>query len=597
MNTIMKKILILCVMYPLVLTSDQAITPFITWRSQGVSMPRQQVGSSRLINCAEHAKFYGVFAMVTEYTRSFNPQELTECLFGCDLQCNNTIAISGSRVANRGAQDWLADYFYLPTDFQSMICFKPIIENFIFDLEFHLGLDDWLAGVYFDVYAPFAHSRWDLGFHEKVINPGINDNDAGYFTGDVDGMSRSHLLNSFSEYAGGSPLQPSSTIDNVIFQPLLNAQMKKTKHVRSRFADLRAWLGWNFICDENKQMSLYFMSAAPTGNRPEGKRVFEAIVGNCHHWEFGGGFQGNITAWSNQDETRSLNFIFNASIAHLFAKREKRTFDIEGKPFSRYMLVEQLDTPVTNLKGGSTAIDAQAPTLQFAQEYAPLANVSTITVDVKVYIQTELLAMFTYIHNHWSFDIGYNFWLRTCEQLEPITPLELLAANNWAFKGDAFTFGFDQTVPIVSIPLSATESKADIHSGTNFVGTRTIAQARQNPAIDGAQPAFASNNDPLNSVPTGAPAQINTSINPVIIDSDSLAIVGNQGMSSTLFAHISYTIDPHKSLIPFIGIGGQVEFGHKKIKNISNRDVSCDQICVTCPVSQWGMWIKGGIGF
>ena len=52
-----------------------------------------------------------------------------------------SINISGSAIANRGANDWLADYFGLPRDFQSTVIFKPTISNYILDFSFYAGLD------------------------------------------------------------------------------------------------------------------------------------------------------------------------------------------------------------------------------------------------------------------------------------------------------------------------------------------------------------------------------------------------------------------------------------------------------------------------
>src|SRR5581483_5938856 len=110
----------------LLIASAPAITPLISMRSQGQDLARYLSGISQYIDINDMDCVYGNFAITTEYTQSFSSKQMAQCLFGpqytCNLNCPAaTIPISGSRVANRGATDWLADYFYLPTDFQSTV--------------------------------------------------------------------------------------------------------------------------------------------------------------------------------------------------------------------------------------------------------------------------------------------------------------------------------------------------------------------------------------------------------------------------------------------------------------------------------------------
>ena len=50
-----------------------------------------------------------------------------------------------------------------------------------------------------------------------------------------------------------------------------------------------------------------------------------------------------------EDEESSFGFYSDGNFTHLCRTTQTRTFDLVGKPNSRYMLAEQLGTPVTNL--------------------------------------------------------------------------------------------------------------------------------------------------------------------------------------------------------------------------------------------------------
>src|SRR5207249_5379147 len=111
---------------------------------------------------------------------------------------------------------------------------------------------------------------------------------------------------------------------------------------KTGFAELRGEFGWNYI-RENYHVGLNIQAAAPTGSRPNARFLFENQVGNGKHWELGGGFMAGYTFWCCEDIDRSLTFTFEADVTHLFNAKQRRTFDLTGKPLSRYMLAEQFN--------------------------------------------------------------------------------------------------------------------------------------------------------------------------------------------------------------------------------------------------------------
>ena len=328
-------------------TAINAAAPLILPRSQSEDSARDLVGMTRYINLYDQEQLYGVWAFTLEYDQTFRPYQIAENLFGADLIDDTVpfIKITGSQVGDRNAQDWLADYFGLPTDFESKIMFKPQVRNVIFDIAFYIGLDEWLDGLYFRIHAPVVNTRWNLNFTEDVINPGINGYDAGYFVPTA--VPRSQLLNSFTEFAseGKVPQLGSS----VIFNQLEKARISKKAKALTRLSDIQVAFGWNFLQGDDHHFGLNLRGVAPTGNRPEGEFLFEPIVGNGHFWELGLGVTSHFLLFVDECTPRTVGFYFDANLTHMFTSRQNRTFDLVDEPLSRYMLIDKMGTPVQNL--------------------------------------------------------------------------------------------------------------------------------------------------------------------------------------------------------------------------------------------------------
>jgi hypothetical protein len=592
--------------------SLNAVVPIIIPRSQSVDSARDIVGVTRYINLYDQEQVYGCWAFTLEYARSFRSNEINRNLFGADIieDTDPFIQITGSQVGDRDATDWLADYFGLPTDFRSKITFNPRVDNVIFDISFYLGLDQWCDGLYFWVHAPIVYSRWDLHFREFDIEPGVNGYDAGYFGPTA--VPRSSLVSDFTAYASGATPNLGS---NIFFNPLESAKITNKKRSKTRLSDIQAVFGWNFLQGDDHHFGLNLRTAIPAGNRPEGEYLFEPIIGNGHHWELGLGLSCHYLLFVDECTDRYVGFYGIANLTHLFGSRQLRTFDLVEKPMSRYMLVEQLGTPVENLLLSDmqgTVAGAVAPTSQFQNLYVPLANISTFKVNVRIAAQFDATAMMYVQWCNWDLDVGYNYWSRTCEKIKPICQrcsIPFDGQLSFALKGDAHTYGFvssSGTNPGTPIPLSATESLADIHSGTNTpIGTPYNPSQAQNPGIDlfPQQWAFSANTDADQIVvlpgQNGSPTtQQRSTLNPVFIKATDIDLEAaeTKGASNRIFAHVNYNWDACEcDWIPYLGVGGFVELAHHGDGDCASPNF--DNSCQSVAFSQWGVWIKGGFAF
>ena len=581
---------------------QQVATSFNT-RSISRNAARDLAGWTNYINKDSSPDIvYGALSVTPEYNHTFNGSAITRTLFGSNLighGCNQHLKISGSQTTDRGPQDLLADYFYLPSDFESTVHFKPVIDNVILDFGFYLGLDAWAKGVYFWLHAPFAHTRWDINITEDVTNPGINNAAQGYYTPDV--LPRNLLLDSFTAFVNGVTVP---NTDNIAFEELRYAKMSTDRLIKSRLAEIRTGFGWNFFAEKYWHVGFNGQIAAPTGLRPHAEYLFEPLVGNGHFWELGVGLNGHYDFWRNEDETAHCTFYVDINLTHLFRTRQARSFDLtRAGTLSRYMLAIEMTSPAVNLQSPDTSL---LPSAQFDNDFLPVANFTTLDVEVSIAIQADIVLLFNATRNNWSFDLGYNYWGRSKDNIS-LRRNESFDENRFALKGDAHIFGFlPNSTEFVA--LSATESRSTIHAGTNVPAQGTtdsavIITAEKNPNIDFPQPAetnpaipfipqnllYAQN---VADVPTNI---INTSIPPVFVTRNDLNLEGPEtsGSSNKIFTHLSYTWNDKTEWQPYLGIGGEAEWANKTKQNCKPCDEHAPQACT----SQWGIWIKTGATF
>lgn len=632
------------------------VVPFIQWRSQGRNMARKLEGTTSFaVYQNDMDNKYGTFNMTVEYDQSFRGKNIAECLFGnslvtapaaprinscdndCDDSCNSTLIVSGSANANRAATDWMAENFLLPRDFKSAISFSPKVQSVIVDFNLFVGLDRWVNGLYFRLYGPVVWNKSGLRANETIINQGTaaGSYSQGYFD-DETAVANTSLFQSALNFFGGCQL-PKYLNQDVVVQPLnfakfsdcnLNANNNNnncdndcngTSHHKTGFAELRGEFGWNYI-QEKYRLMLNIQAAAPTGTRPNAEFLLPAYVGNGKHWELGGGFGGSWKMWGSEDGEKSFNFIVEADITHLFKAKQKMTFDLKGKPNSRYMLAEQLVTPPANLQ-----LVPNTPTFAIDGKglYMPVANFSTRDVKVGFGVQGDVVAMFNYTHRNFSWDIGYNFWGMSCSEVslscddncndsDDCNPIIIPFPINMALKGDASIAGYTAD-GAVAFGLGATDSKATIFKGTN-VGATAFTSGLNNPAIDNPQlavgvpvPPSIANTDLFiagGTVADPETVRINTSVPPIFISIDDLDVEGaeQRGLSNKVFTHFNYTWTDRDKWVPYVGVGFSAEFGkHSGNDNCSTTPVTTSSndcsSCHSCALSQWGVEVKGGVSF
>lgn len=536
-------------------------------------------------------KVSGKLSLIGQWSENFSSQEIAKTLFkGIPYTKDNdlTLTFAGSLSEKKSDSSLLADYFYLPTDFNSTATINPCVKMFIASPVFHINLDAWHQGLYLTINSSFAHMKTNIHFKETVIEPGINTHKQGYFVPDQS-LKRTKLLENASTYFAGNSIENDSA---TIFEPLKFAQIPSDQQKHNGMGETYVTIGYDHSFQHKSSIGLAGHVGLPTGNRVHGKTLLEPTVGNGHHWELGGSLNGYCTVWEDKEQEQALSFVADIHIGHLFTCEQTRVFDLIDRPLSRYILAMKMEPVTPSEQTLETSPAPGSPTgtavnYQFAQHYTPLANATALAIDVSASIQTDIVGMIHFNTQQWSFNIGGNVWCKSKDKLSFATP----PTFNVALKGDAQIYGYvdDSDTPIV---LSATQSKATAFSGLRFTKTPTSfdPSVLQNKAID--NPNFAVVQDLENfpiaptkgltyepNVAAATDTYIYTSNPSILVSMNDLDLnnAKTSGCSYKLFYNIQYALKTTSLWKPIIGIGGEAEWGHQS-KNTQSS------------LSQWSVW-------
>lgn len=567
-------------------------TTFISPHSPTDNIARYLVGWEQLIDNTKTHNYVTV-GIIPEVTQSFRQDRVAQCLFGnIATDHKRAFTVSGSLIENRGPTDWLADYFGLPPDFVSTIHVKPTVNNSMLNLSIYFGLNNIMPGLYAFIQGPLQYTRWDLNFHECLVQTGTHGYDPGYFNNT--GIERSSLLASFTDFMTGHVPQA----EGIIYHPLAFGKVSCRPLRKIRWAELQGAIGYNFLAQPSYHIGFFIFGGIPGGNKPTATFLFEPLIGNGHLWQLGGGFTGHALLWCNEETDEHVSLYAGCMVSHLFKTTQRRSFDLCGKPNSRYMLAAQVGTPIVDNLVGLHNGTLTSPDAQFKHVVSPVINLTTspITISIPWYLDAAIMLSYSQCHFTWSF--GYGIWARACDQISRIPCSQLdNTEQQWVLKGDAQVIGFE-TITNAPIPLSTSQNNATINTAGNIIPSSDTTNS-QNFFIDNPSPAFSdSTNSGIFStvltMPNGV-QQINTSIQPVLLSADDIDInsARTRGITQKIFGHFSYQWINKYNTIPYLGFGAQAELAPQRTHLPDQHRASC----VNCAFTFWSIWLKGGAQF
>jgi hypothetical protein len=568
------------------------VTTFIQPRSQASSLALQYVGWQQFLDAPEQPNDVVTAAGVV--VTSFRPERLAQCLFGeTILDCSQALRISGSQT-ERAPHDWLADYFGLPTDYESTVHLNPHMHSALIDLNGYYNLSRLYPHLFAMIRIPIEYTWWSLRAHEKIETHGSLAATAGYYSDTS--IARQQLSSTFSHYMNGTT---TVTAAGLTYEPLRAAKIACHTQHQCAVPEVRLYVGYRFLECPMYHGDIALLGVLGTGTRPQGNYLFEPLVGNGHHNELGIQATGHYTFFGNQDSAQELSVHAGFWVTHLFATDQCRFFDLNCKQLSRYQLAARYTTDITNNLNAQVAGGSIPPHAQYAYHLAPVANLTQGTVTVSYTAACNVTAFLSYRHNCNEYIMGYQFWGRTQDQLRNVRNTRLQTTSGWALKGDAYVVGFAQNAENTPIALSATQSYALLTRGNNtgngVTTPTTVAASMTNPHIDNPYPAAGDTPlVPLATTPGGTTA-INTSLQPILLTPADIDIDSSVSFAAShaFYMHLNHTWHRPNGPVPSIGIGAQIELGGSAARSepCTNRPV------INTALSQWILWIKGGIDF
>lgn len=490
-------------------------------RSSSTNAARDLVGSRHFMYQYNAPGFYGTCSITAEYAQTYRTHRLAEYFFNQD-----SIIVSGSMIEDRNENDLLADYFGLSPHFKSIVEPRPHIS-------YSLATLDWFLGykrAYGRIIVPFGKTRWHVCLEENIIQRGAQYPFPAQYMSEQEIAPAATSFNDAMKgvsYGQISPLQ---------FGIIDGAQSV------SGASDLVMILGYLLVSHEDSHVGMHLRAAAPTGNKPDPRYFFTPILGNGNHWELGLGFTNRVIIWHKNDD-QTIDFHFDINGTYLFKSRQCRSFDLilsrqcdDTMPRfgSRYILTKNFD-----INGN------------YLSSSAPLINTTTLDCKVNANLQLDLAFMFAYRSRFFDFDIGYNAWIKSRENISFDDCITCISPRG--LKGI-------QNV-VDGMPLSPsviTQSSATLH-GNQFTEQMLVAD-------------------------TNSPVLL--SFNDIDISSAETSFQ----LTHKIFWHMQYR--PYEyfanNVMPYVGIGGQVEFE-------GVRPDDSDPFKITR--SLWAIWLKGGIGY
>ena len=224
-------------------------------------------------------------------------------------------------VFTNGVTNGSGDFPYLV--FQSELAFAPSQRIEAIGLQWQQSFKKY----FIKISAPIEHITNNLGMVETIINPGVPSGSAS---------------------SSGVPTGAVANMTEAFRQSGMNYGKIDGKQEKWGVADVEFMFGRNWDEDQHCQMDIYLGLVFPTGNRPKAEYLFEAVVGNNHHW--GAFFGGSSRHTWREGDNYLISAYCDADARYLFENTQTRMIDLNGRPWSRYIWLAdtQGTSPLTN---------------------------------------------------------------------------------------------------------------------------------------------------------------------------------------------------------------------------------------------------------
>jgi hypothetical protein len=270
------------------------------------------------------------------------------------------------------------DYANTANTAAGTITFNPKQEVYGLRLDFLTYFNHPLKKMFLKASAPIVHVENDL--HVKFENLDENNYLDDFFRGSL-------------------------TQENENAQDALTNAKFSGRRSSSGVADIDLALGYRFFENDKHHLYLNAGITIPTGTRPDGEWLFEAVYGNGHHFGVGFGIDGALELWSGLHNAGKL--LFDLQYRYLIEGTEKRIIPLKNDPgkFTHYYLAGKVD------QAAGTAL-------------FPMANVLAQEFSVRPGNQLDAMLALSIKRDRFIIDLGYNMFYKQAESLRLKTEWE-----------------------------------------------------------------------------------------------------------------------------------------------------------------------------
>ena len=347
--------------------------------------------------------WHGTFGVGFDYMHSFNPASCTVADI-CPGRCSTLgslpfWAADGSSTMTLGDNNDNRDMDVYqiglgPVTTTGTVTLNPIVFQAGADFLLYVGAHKTERGFFLKIHAPVGVISIDpnLCYTDTITAvdypQGILNNAAATVTAPYENIEQA--------FAGGST---AGFLKAMVFGLI---SCKRTSS--AQFGDMEFALGYNFFADENKHLGLAVRFSAPTGNSADGVYVLEPIFGRNGHWGAGGELIGHWKFWeSDSCDDCWAQMFFDGVALHLFKSKHSRSFDLKDNGLgSKYLLLAKYSTAIPGV---------------FQSEIINAVNITTVGVQSTFAVEGNFAFGLDFHWRNWSFEVGYEGWGRTCEQL------------------------------------------------------------------------------------------------------------------------------------------------------------------------------------
>ena len=419
----------------------------------------------------------------------------------------------------------------LASNFKGTACLLPQIHEFNADIDIYVGLDKWFQGVWGRIRLPFVRTHWN-----PCLNTSNNETGSSIYP---DG---------FASAAGNTVDVEYRTLEDALCDgspigliPAAESGKICCSNKRYGLSDIHLELGYDFFRKEHGNLGIALIGAIPTG-QPDANRgnkyLFTPSIGSQRSGQIGVALRGQYELFNSAPDNKVITVYSDLRTTYLMPGCNRRLFSLWANgttAFNYWLMLNQYNSQGTFLG---------------TQRAANLLN-QKVKVSATM-IEWTLMGQMK--RDNWDISLGYNFWYRSQECLQP---------TNKTLGSDYYAIKYTNTDFTTNPPTVTSDW------GTHFLSKVTHDIANQSTVTqDGGTPSYLS--------PTVENLE-NFGVRAGDID---VCVAQHPATYSNMFFGYAGYNFCQTWLKPFLGLSAQLEMGRGNTA-----------------LSLWSIYIKGGISF